>query len=163
MIRRPPRSTLFPYTTLFRSGPDRLRQTEGLDGTVVAAEREVVQVLAVLSEPPRQDGARHRLKPADRGKAKVSEGLRRHAADSPDQINGERREEACLPACCNRDEAVGFLEVGGDLRDELVRGEASRGGQLRLVADPLFDPSHGLDRTPEEGLGPGEVDERLVN
>src|SRR5947207_8528480 len=24
-IRRPPRSTLFPYTTLFRSGPDRAR------------------------------------------------------------------------------------------------------------------------------------------
>src|SRR3712207_3209549 len=24
MIRRPPRSTLFPYTTLFRSAPDRL-------------------------------------------------------------------------------------------------------------------------------------------
>src|SRR3989441_11026476 len=26
MIRRPPRSTLFPYTTLFRSDPGRLRQ-----------------------------------------------------------------------------------------------------------------------------------------
>src|SRR5687768_17765570 len=26
MIRRPPRSTLFPYTTLFRSGPGHLRQ-----------------------------------------------------------------------------------------------------------------------------------------
>src|SRR6266513_5685259 len=25
MIRRPPRSTLFPYTTLFRSGVDRMR------------------------------------------------------------------------------------------------------------------------------------------
>src|SRR2546430_8599986 len=25
MIRRPPRSTLFPYTTLFRSGIDRVR------------------------------------------------------------------------------------------------------------------------------------------
>src|SRR5260370_31494015 len=25
MIRRPPRSTLFPYTTLFRSGPVRIR------------------------------------------------------------------------------------------------------------------------------------------
>src|SRR5690349_24152583 len=24
MIRRPPRSTLFPYTTLFRSGPDQV-------------------------------------------------------------------------------------------------------------------------------------------
>src|SRR3712207_7594666 len=29
MIRRPPRSTLFPYTTLFRSGaPDRPRQRD---------------------------------------------------------------------------------------------------------------------------------------
>src|SRR5256885_10674838 len=27
MIRRPPRSTLFPYTTLFRSGRRALRQT----------------------------------------------------------------------------------------------------------------------------------------
>src|SRR2546422_3184162 len=26
MIRRPPRSTLFPYTTLFRSRPDQRRQ-----------------------------------------------------------------------------------------------------------------------------------------
>src|SRR2546426_8956066 len=28
MIRRPPRSTLFPYTTLFRSGTDRLRSVQ---------------------------------------------------------------------------------------------------------------------------------------
>src|SRR2546422_7202243 len=28
MIRRPPRSTLFPYTTLFRSCPSSLRLTE---------------------------------------------------------------------------------------------------------------------------------------
>src|SRR3712207_4175684 len=27
MIRRPPRSTLFPYTTLFRSGRDRVEET----------------------------------------------------------------------------------------------------------------------------------------
>src|SRR5216684_7014384 len=33
MIRRPPRSTLFPYTTLFRSAPrGRHRQTGGLRG-----------------------------------------------------------------------------------------------------------------------------------
>src|ERR1041385_9291503 len=35
MIRRPPRSTLFPYTTLFRSVPSRRRrgskQVEGMD------------------------------------------------------------------------------------------------------------------------------------
>src|SRR3712207_7806963 len=29
MIRRPPRSTLFPYTTLFRSGIDRLAERHG--------------------------------------------------------------------------------------------------------------------------------------
>src|SRR2546422_7937997 len=34
MIRRPPRSTLFPYTTLFRSGlpENRLRLRQGADG-----------------------------------------------------------------------------------------------------------------------------------
>src|SRR3712207_8225673 len=31
MIRRPPRSTLFPYTTLFRSGPANLRGGAGDD------------------------------------------------------------------------------------------------------------------------------------
>src|SRR5258708_13464290 len=29
MIRRPPRSTLFPYTTLFRSGPTMAKQGNG--------------------------------------------------------------------------------------------------------------------------------------
>src|SRR4051794_41538251 len=37
MIRRPPRSTLFPYTTLFRSEPDRDRERLRLD--VVLADR----------------------------------------------------------------------------------------------------------------------------
>src|SRR2546426_7427285 len=32
MIRRPPRSTLFPYTTLFRSPPSRCRQLPGASG-----------------------------------------------------------------------------------------------------------------------------------
>src|SRR5258707_9852200 len=32
MIRRPPRSTLFPYTTLFRSGIDRLVASAQIDG-----------------------------------------------------------------------------------------------------------------------------------
>src|SRR2546422_6327156 len=37
MIRRPPRSTLFPYTTLFRSGWQRQR-----DGRTVQADFEAV-------------------------------------------------------------------------------------------------------------------------
>src|SRR5690349_23102463 len=42
MIRRPPRSTLFPYTTLFRSGTDdgdqRLRLLQDDDGDEVAVK-----------------------------------------------------------------------------------------------------------------------------
>src|SRR5438445_11379774 len=39
MIRRPPRSTLFPYTTLFRSSSE-----DGLDEISVAAPTSVVEV-----------------------------------------------------------------------------------------------------------------------
>src|SRR3970040_2928941 len=39
MIRRPPRSTLFPYTTLFRSVPDPLANLEAL---LVVRDRPVV-------------------------------------------------------------------------------------------------------------------------
>src|SRR3989449_10797638 len=50
MIRRPPRSTLFPYTTLFRS---HLRETIAADGgTVLGAYRDPLggnwQILAAL-------------------------------------------------------------------------------------------------------------------
>src|SRR3712207_7046500 len=46
MIRRPPRSTLFPYTTLFRSGEQRV-----VDGSVPDALRDVrVVALDLRSE-----------------------------------------------------------------------------------------------------------------
>src|SRR2546427_7838880 len=38
MIRRPPRSTLFPYTTLFRSGQERQRQHDRDDAQVLEDE-----------------------------------------------------------------------------------------------------------------------------
>src|SRR3712207_9105851 len=46
MIRRPPRSTLFPYTTLFRS-PDLVNRLEGFE--------EAIGELARLP-PPQADG-----------------------------------------------------------------------------------------------------------
>src|SRR3712207_8707031 len=39
MIRRPPRSTLFPYTTLFRSDPDGISGDLGQCGAVALALR----------------------------------------------------------------------------------------------------------------------------
>src|SRR3712207_8043618 len=52
MIRRPPRSTLFPYTTLFRSDPDALldllhaEQVAG-EGVALGARRDVELELRV--------------------------------------------------------------------------------------------------------------------
>src|ERR1035441_2225263 len=45
MIRRPPRSTLFPYTTLFRSGGERLLDVDAAGERVVP--REQAEVLGV--------------------------------------------------------------------------------------------------------------------
>src|SRR5438105_11435263 len=42
MIRRPPRSTLFPYTTLFRSGDERNSRRRGV-GAVAGKDREEVE------------------------------------------------------------------------------------------------------------------------
>src|SRR5258705_5270698 len=57
MIRRPPRSTLFPYTTLFRSQPDAERRR---DRTLVDRDRESVREQA-QSRLPDQDVAAQRL------------------------------------------------------------------------------------------------------
>src|SRR2546426_2136515 len=46
MIRRPPRSTLFPYTTLFRSGTVLLRAIITKDGTLNAPSMMVISTLA---------------------------------------------------------------------------------------------------------------------
>src|SRR3712207_8549985 len=55
MIRRPPRSTLFPYTTLFRSQPDRVEDREaGHDRWVVHRDdRRRVRVRGELLLQPR--------------------------------------------------------------------------------------------------------------
>src|SRR3712207_6960906 len=55
MIRRPPRSTLFPYTTLFRSHVGRgvLRHQQG-GGGVPAPERQQPAADALRRDPPRR-------------------------------------------------------------------------------------------------------------
>src|SRR2546430_9750178 len=52
MIRRPPRSTLFPYTTLFRSRADGLHDVAADDGGVTPPGR---------LERPRHDVLRRRV------------------------------------------------------------------------------------------------------
>src|SRR5689334_24500305 len=51
MIRRPPRSTLFPYTTLFRSMLDRSPDVDGHDPRVRAALASGLAEFIDLSRP----------------------------------------------------------------------------------------------------------------
>src|SRR3712207_8530674 len=59
MIRRPPRSTLFPYTPLFRSGPDAGHLVGG-DLLAVAAAAEHDADAAVGHRAPRRLDAERR-------------------------------------------------------------------------------------------------------
>src|SRR5438132_3650836 len=62
MIRRPPRSTLFPYTTLFRS--DVLTSLTPAQQVVKVVHGELVELLG---------GSGHRLSPDDRSEEHTSE------------------------------------------------------------------------------------------
>src|SRR5947209_19020410 len=53
LIRRPPRSTLFPYTTLFRSGTDKKVEYEGPN-----FKQDAVQVQAVIESLAREANGR---------------------------------------------------------------------------------------------------------
>src|SRR3712207_7443154 len=59
MIRRPPRSTLFPYTTLFRSLADGERRLDVLPGDGAQQQRALrVRVRLLLGDPPFVDQRR---------------------------------------------------------------------------------------------------------
>src|SRR2546421_9586641 len=50
MIRRPPRSTLFPYTTLFRSEPEQSARAEAATSTQTAFARVMHAAIGAFSE-----------------------------------------------------------------------------------------------------------------
>src|SRR2546426_12763041 len=92
MIRRPPRSTLFPYTTLFRSprgdadGADTARHVERRDGVPVPARDEAAaagrRVGRVEWQP---DLAAVGVPGDDRGRA--GRGARRHGGPVPRTVD----------------------------------------------------------------------------
>src|SRR3712207_9014332 len=76
MIRRPPRSTLFPYTTLFRSaGPGRLPESAGPDGQGRLALLHPPgprPVLHVAAHGPAGVGAERQVLQADRKSTRLN-------------------------------------------------------------------------------------------
>src|SRR5256885_8708495 len=96
MIRRPPRSTLFPYTTLFRSGKAALVAVEAL-------EEERASVLLVRRHDPADVSAHRRILDLDHLGAEIGELQRgpRPRAELLERENTdvlERPHTACIPA-----------------------------------------------------------------
>src|SRR5215203_2986980 len=85
MIRRPPRSTLFPYTTLFRSAPGldrdgRLRESgDGAAGGRTVAPRGRTEGCGACIR--RRVGPRRRVRRLGVARAPARRGRRRVAAD----------------------------------------------------------------------------------
>src|SRR5688572_30963501 len=106
MIRRPPRSTLFPYTTLFRSLDDRLPAELALDADPVLVRARVGQV--GVNDADRVDRVgRRRAERERRGvvgrelrEAVAQEGRRRPAGEGV----GEQRDAARRPRRVLEDE-----------------------------------------------------------
>src|SRR5216683_3199514 len=83
MIRRPPRSTLFPYTTLFRSGRRAGWQADGL-----ATIEEGIQ--NPHAKPQRIDGDALIHAVEHPGEVEVGRKLQRREAEAPDAEPAER-------------------------------------------------------------------------
>src|ERR1035441_6233420 len=84
MIRRPPRSTLFPYTTLFRSVSGQDRHSEGAAGTARRGEEE----RGAGGAEPHREARLPRLRVGD----DASPDLRDGGADGGIHRAGERRQ-----------------------------------------------------------------------
>src|SRR2546425_13306017 len=122
MIRRPPRSTLFPYTTLFRSNATRLARRH------LAEEGLIDGVDPVGDRGDLDDEARPR-------RAHVAGIL----AERPFRLPHTRRDEAL-----DDDLGMGrYLEVVGLAGDHLERLAAQAAGDAELVA---AHPSHRRER-----------------
>src|SRR3712207_1312662 len=165
MIRRPPRSTLFPYTTLFRSGP-RLAGVPGLaaagSGAAVGADRPEVAVgvadaelvgavVGVVQLLQHLDAGQ----PADPRPCGVDGGRLRR-----DDVDAVRTEGAPVPGLATGAEhdapAVGPAGLG--VRDgAVVLAVAGRDGEpepLGEEADPGVDVGEA-DARPDGGSGCG--------
>src|SRR3712207_3519597 len=116
MIRRPPRSTLFPYTTLFRSYKDtilkRLADTHHFDLPGTLVERELDAIV--------------RQKAQERHRAKVTEPVPAVEAEEIKKIREDHREDA------NRRVKVGLIleavaeKEGLSVSQEDLNNEVSR-------------------------------------
>src|SRR3712207_1630760 len=122
MIRRPPRSTLFPYTTLFRSGPDEGAWV-GVGGLDVAADRRFEGVdrgedaAPELAQGEQGEPALDEVEPGGRGRREVQVVAGALGQPVPDdaRLVGAQVVEHQVHLEVGRDAAVDLIEEGPEL------------------------------------------------
>src|SRR2546425_4767635 len=127
MIRRPPRSTLFPYTTLFRSPLaaallDRALAQRGIDGIEVASAGTGAWDGAPVSEGAYLVGLERGLD------------LSAHRARL---LTRELVEDADLILTMARHHRARVDELGGERHGVVLREDAGREGDAAEVSDPF--------------------------
>src|SRR5688572_21695926 len=135
MIRRPPRSTLFPYTTLFRSRHQRLREAveRGGDRHPATRRERLSRSDARRARDEREEGQAE----ADGGRAEVDDGRAGHRRRS---ASGKSAESAGLPVMF--DVAI----VGGGPAASVTAMLLARAGKTCVI----------LERGDDTGDKPGE-------
>src|SRR3989475_10615271 len=153
MIRRPPRSTLFPYTTLFRSLLERKAATQAR-GDVSRHEDSFHQDRAASAHGIEQCLLR---------------GPPGQAQDARSQVLSERRLAARLAQptleqrLARRVEVQGHVlvvqkGVNGKVRVAGVHAGASAGRSTGLVADGVFDPERDVIKARERAVLRADLD-----
>src|SRR6266571_5469428 len=119
---------------------DRLRGTARFhDLSRVTAQRDIVDVLTERTEQLHEILTIVLLHVADRLQADLLESIGGLGTDAQDLPDGERSEEFHDVVRLDDGEPIGLLEIGGDLRGRLRRGDADRAGESLLL------PDRGLD------------------
>src|SRR2546427_5023808 len=135
MIRRPPRSTLFPYTTLFRSLQLAYRRRGLDDAHLVAGVLAAADEMHVRVDEARDDG---RTLQVDRAAARAERSAASDLDDAP-VADGDRRDHAAVRI--ERQKAA-VHEV------EVARAFALRIVPPRIVLPRLVLPRIALPRRP---------------
>ncbi len=99
----------------------------------------------------------------DRADAVAVQLLRRHRADAPQPLDGERQEELLLPIGLDDEESVGLAHRTRDLREELRAGDADRDRQARLGAHPLPQPDGDGLGSAGDASQAADLEESLVD
>src|SRR3712207_7482279 len=101
MIRRPPRSTLFPYTTLFRSDPEADPAEQGLGHRRVAVHEVVEDAVGEL----------------------VADDAEVHADRKSTRLNSSHANISYAVFCLkNKNDLGGLLALGGASHPAVCRG-----------------------------------------